>query len=77
MKDRSLDIMLIIVFGISGIVVTLMAWLWPAMESERITATLAGMLGLFIGLVRYIGLRRSIKRENERITVEVESRRAR
>ena len=77
MKDKSLDITLIIVFGISGIVVTLMAWLWPAMESERITATLAGMLGLFIGLARYIGLRKSIKRENERIAVKVESRRAR
>lgn len=74
MKDRSLDITLIIVFGISGIAVTLLAWLWPAMESERITATLAGMLGLFIGLVRYIGLRRTIKRENERITVELEAR---
>ena len=74
MKDRSMDITLIIVFGISGIAVTLLAWLWPAMESERITATLAGMLGLLIGLVRYIGLRKSIKRENERITVEVETR---
>ena len=74
MKDRSLDITLIIVFGISGIAVTLLAWLWPAMESERITATLAGMLGLIIGLVRYIGLRKTIKRENERITIEVEAR---
>lgn len=74
MKDRSLNITLIIVFGISGITMTLLAWLWPALESERITATLAGMLGMFIGLVRYIGLRKSIKRENERITVEVEAR---
>jgi membrane associated rhomboid family serine protease len=74
MKDRSLDITLIIIFAISGIAVTLLAWLWPAMEAERITATLAGMLGLIIGLVRYIGLRKSIKRENERITVEVEAR---
>jgi hypothetical protein len=74
MKDKSLDITLITIFGISGIVVTLLAWLWPAMESDRITATLAGMLGLFIGLARYIGLRKSIKRENERITVEVEAR---
>ena len=74
MKDRSLDITLITVFGISGIAVTLLAWLWPAMESERITATLAGMLGLLIGLVRYIGLRKSIKSESERITVEIEAR---
>ena len=74
MKDRSLDITLITVFGISGIAVTLLAWLWPAMESERITATLAGMLGLLIGLVRYIGLRKTIKSESERITVEIEAR---
>jgi uncharacterized membrane protein YfcA len=74
MKDKSLDITLIIIFGISGIAVTLLAWLWSAMESERIMATLAGMLGLFIGLVRYLGLRKSIKRENERITVAVEVR---
>ena len=72
MKDKSLEIWLIAIFGISGLAVTMLAWLWPAMESDRLMATLAGMTGLLIALFRYIGFKKLIKTENERIPAKVE-----
>jgi len=74
MKDKSLEISLIAIFGISGMAVMLLAWLWPSMESERILATLAGMTGLLIALVRYIGLRKILRTEDEKVPVRVEAR---
>lgn len=73
MKDKSLDITLMIIFGISGLTVTILAWLWPAMESERILATLVGLTGLLIALFRYIGLRKAGRTENERVPIRVEA----
>ena len=73
MKDKSLERWLITIFGISGLAVTMLAWLWPAMESERVMATLAGLTGLLIALFRYTVLKKLNKTENERVTVEVEA----
>ena len=74
MKDKSLEIWLIAIFGISGLAVTILAWLWPAMESDRIMATLAGLTGLLIALFRYVGLKKLIRTEPERIPAKVEIR---
>ena len=73
MKDKSLNITLIITFGISGLSVMLLAWLWPAMESERILATLAGLTGLLIALSRYIGLRKAGRTEDTGVPVRIEA----
>jgi len=59
MKDKSLDIWLIVLFGISGMAVLLLGWLWPTLESERITATLTGAVGLFVASIRALLLKRS------------------
>ena len=74
MKDKSLEIWLIAIFGISGLAVTILAWLWPAMESDRLMATLAGLTGLLIALFRYVGLKKLNGAEKERVPVEVEAR---
>ena len=74
MKDKSLEISLILIFGISGLAVTILAWFWPAMESDRLMATLAGLTGILIALFRYLSLKRSVKTESERVPVEVEAR---
>ena len=58
MRDKSLDIWLIVLFGISGIAVLLLAWLLPTLESERIMATFAGAAGLFVALIRALMLKR-------------------
>jgi len=36
MKDKSLSIFLIVLFGMSGIAILLLTWLRPMPESERI-----------------------------------------
>ena len=74
MEDKSLGILLTVLFGISGMAVILLAWLWPALASERIIATFVGSAGLFIALTRILVLKRlMVKAENERIPVKVET----
>ena len=74
MKDKSLDITLVVIFGISGLAVMLLAWLWPAMESERILATLVGVTGLLIAVFRYISLKKAGRTEDAGIPVRIEAR---
>ena len=73
MKDKSLEIMLMAVFGITGLTITMMAWLWPAMEAQRIMATLVGLGGILTAVYKYIGLKKLARRGDERIVVRVEA----
>ena len=74
MRDKSLDIWLIMLFGISGIAVLLLAWLWPTLESERIMATFAGFAGLFVALIRALMLKRlTVTTDNESTMIKVET----
>ena len=59
MRDKSLGIWLIILFGISGVAVLLLAWLWPTFELERVTATFVGSAGLFAATIKALTLKRS------------------
>ena len=52
MRDRSLGILLMVLFGISGIAILTLAWLRPMPELERVTATFIGSFGLFVALSR-------------------------
>ena len=73
-EDKSLGIWLIALFGISGMAVIMLAWLWPALTSERIVATFVGSVGLFMALTRILMLKRlSVKADNKRVTVKVET----
>ena len=73
MRDKSLDIFLMVFFGISGIVILMLAWVWSMPESERIPTAFIGSAGLFIALVRAL-LLKPLKAwtEAEQVTVEVE-----
>lgn len=74
MRDKSLGIWLIVMFGISGIAVMMLAWLWPTLESERITATLVGSVGILIALIRGLMLRQSpASASDKQVTVKVEA----
>ena len=73
MKDKSLDIWLIVIFGVSGLAVTMLAWLWPAMESERIMATLAGLVGIMIAVVKGLSLKKlTVIANDEQVAVKAE-----
>lgn len=72
MKDKSLGIWLIVMFGVSGLAVIALAWLWPTLQSDRIVATLTGLVGIGIALIRAFTLRQSP--DEKQVTVEVENK---
>lgn len=57
MKDRSLGIFLMAIFGILGTAILMLAWLWPMPASERIMAAFIGSTGLLMALTRALLLR--------------------
>ena len=74
MIDKSLSVWLMVLFGIPGISVLILAWLWPVLESERIVAVFVGSVGLLLALSQILVLKRSPGRtDNEQIPVRVEA----
>jgi hypothetical protein len=71
MKDKSLGILLIVLFGIPGMAVLLMGWLWPIFETERITATFAGSAGLFVASIQALLLKRSLATDAKKVPTRV------
>ena len=45
MIDKSLNMFLMVLFGVSGIAILVLAWVWPMPASERIIATFVAQLG--------------------------------
>jgi len=73
MGDKSLGILLMVLFGISSITILVLAWLWPMPGLERILATFIGVSGLLVALSR-IPLLKSTKVETDvsHVMVQVE-----
>lgn len=69
MADRSLSISLIVIFGLSGLALLLAAWTMPFMHEDRVTACIAGGVGIGFAIIRVFMLRHENHR-SERITVE-------
>jgi hypothetical protein len=73
-RDKSLGIWLILLFGISGIAVLMLAWLWPVLHSERITAIFAGAAGLVLASTQTLVLKHStVRTDNEPTMINVEA----
>ncbi len=75
MIDKSLSIFLVVLFGASGIVILVLAWLQPMPASERILATFVGSVGLLVALVQALLLksrREKTGAKQDMIEVEVE-----
>ena len=71
MRDKSLGILLIVLFGISGIVILMLAWLRPMPESERILTTVIGSAGLLVVLIRSRLLKASpVRADTEHLPME-------
>ena len=54
MRDKSLDIFLMMLFGIGGITILILAWARPMPLPERILTTSVGSIGLFGALIRVL-----------------------
>ena len=52
MRDKSLSIILMVLFGIAGITILALAWLRPMPELERGLTTFIGLFGLFMAVSR-------------------------
>ena len=52
MRDKSLSIFLMVVFGISGRAVLMLAWLQPMPGAERILSTFICSVGLIVAFSR-------------------------
>ena len=57
MGDKSLDIFLMLVFGIGGITILVVAWAQPMSALERALTASIGSIGLFWVLVKAIPLK--------------------
>ena len=74
MRDRSLSIWLALLFGIPGMAVLMLAWLWPALVADKIAASFVGSIGLSVALIQALMLKRSLRRTaNGKTQVKVES----
>jgi hypothetical protein len=70
MKDKSLGIWLVVLFGVTGLATIALGWLLPWLESERILTTLGGLAGVIIAVVRALMLRQPA--ENKQVPLEIE-----
>jgi hypothetical protein len=70
-RDRTLSLILMVVFGISGTLILIFTWLQPMLGMERVLSTLLGASGLGVALSR-IPLLRFSKAEAEAGKVPVE-----
>jgi polyferredoxin len=52
MRDKSLDIFLMVLFGIGGIIILVLAWLQPMPLTDRIVTTSIGSIGIVWVLIR-------------------------
>jgi len=68
MEDRSLGIWLIVIFGVSGLAAVVLAWSLPSLHSDRIAATIVGLAGIGVAVVRGLMLRKDQAEPVEELT---------
>ena len=71
MKDKSLGIWLIALFGLTGLAAVTLAWFWPTLESDRAITTAAGSIGIIVAGVQGLMLRQSGSTEKP-VSIEIE-----
>lgn len=58
MKDKSLDIWLMVLFGGSGLAAVVLGWSLPGLQTDRLAATLVGLGGIAVAVIRGLILRK-------------------
>ena len=73
MRDKSLGVFLMVIFGVSGAAVLALAWTGTLSGSERIMATLMGLVGLLVAAVQVTLLKSPRDNaDNEKVPMKVE-----
>jgi len=70
--EKSMGILLMVTFGISGAVATALAWLCPALNLDKTMATLAGIIGVGFTVFQGLRFRHSSHNAAEPVSVEVQ-----
>ena len=65
MMDKKMSIFLMVVFGVSGIGVTALAWLCPSLQLDKVQASLAGLIGIAFLIFQSVRLKRSSQNTTE------------
>ena len=74
-RDRSLSVLLMALFGISGTFILVFIWLQPMPGMERVLSTVLGAIGLGVALSQVPLLRLpKTGAETENVPVEAEAR---
>ncbi|MGB2813712.1 MAG: hypothetical protein WBC50_07325 [Dehalococcoidales bacterium] len=74
-QDRSLSMLMMALFGISGTFILVFTWLQPMSGMERVLSTVLGAIGLGVALSRVPRLRLpKAGAETETVPVEAEAR---
>ncbi len=74
-RDRSLSVLLMALFGISGTFILVFTWLQPMTGVERVLSTVLGAIGLGVALSQVPRLRLpKAVAETENVLVEAEAR---
>ena len=74
-RDRSLSILLMVLFGLSGTFILVFTWLQPMPGTERVLSNILGAIGLGVALSRIPSLKFSKAGvEVAEVPVEVKSR---
>ncbi len=72
MRDKSLSIFLIALFGISGLAIMALAWMRPMPVADRILSTFIGSSGLLVVFSQAVVLKSlSAKEKAEQVPVEL------
>ncbi|MFC1909013.1 hypothetical protein ACFLXD_04060 [Chloroflexota bacterium] len=72
MRDKSLNIFLMVFFVISSAAILALAWLQPLVGSERVLTTIIGSVGLFVVFVRGLLLRFPDDVNSRQVMLEIE-----
>ena len=70
MNDKSMDIFLMLLFGIGGVVIFILTWVQSMPLMERILSVLFGSVGIFWVLIHVL-LRRPTRTRMDRTLVKV------
>lgn len=57
MRDKSLGVLLGLIFGLSGMAMVALAWVGPMVQAERILRVVVGSSGLILAVVLSLLLR--------------------
>jgi hypothetical protein len=72
MRDKSLHLLLMVLFGITGIAVLALTWFSPILHSEKLMATVAGSLGILVSISQIGVLKSRGYKTEEALSINVE-----